>query len=82
VRAKGNSEGFRETPSEERQRKPKRAEMAGKKDAMQKADPCDRTEKSREKSSGEPEKEPQTDPGEQGSPEGVEKRQQPIRRRA
>ncbi len=42
--------------------------MAEKKDAMQKADPCDRTEKSREKSSGEPEKELQRDPGEQGRP--------------
>jgi hypothetical protein len=49
-----NSEGFRETLSEERQRVPKRAKMAGKKDAKQKTGPRDQTEKNREeaKSSG------------------------------
>jgi hypothetical protein len=44
-----NSEGFRETLSEERQRGPKRAKMAGKKDAKQKAGPCGQTEKNKEK---------------------------------
>jgi hypothetical protein len=53
-RATVNSEGFRETLSEEWQRVPKRAKMAGKKDAKQKAGPRDQTEKNREeaKSSG------------------------------
>jgi hypothetical protein len=43
-----NSEGFRETFSEERQKGPKRAKMAGKKDAKQKAGPRGQTEKNRE----------------------------------
>ncbi len=43
-----NSEGFRETLSEERQRGPKKAEMAGKKEAKQKAGPRGQTEKKRE----------------------------------
>jgi hypothetical protein len=43
-----NSEGFRETLSEERQRGPKRAKMAGRKDAKQKAGPRGQTEKNRE----------------------------------
>jgi hypothetical protein len=43
-----NSEGFRETLSEERQRGPKRAKMAGKKDAKRKAGPRGQTEKNRE----------------------------------
>ncbi len=43
-----NSEGFRETLSEERQRGPKKAKMAGKKDAKQKAGPHGQTEKNRE----------------------------------
>jgi hypothetical protein len=51
--------------------------MAGKKDAKQKASPCDRTEKSKEKSSGEPEKELQRDPCDQGRPK---KRTSPRRR--
>ncbi len=55
------------TLSEERQKEPRRARMAGKKDAKQKASPCDRAEESKERSSGEPEKEPRRDPGEQGS---------------
>jgi hypothetical protein len=43
-----NSEGFRETLSEERQKGPKKAKMAGKKEAKQKAGPCGQTEKNRE----------------------------------
>ncbi len=43
-----NSEGFRETLSEERLRGPKKAKMAGKKDAKQKAGPHGQTEKNRE----------------------------------
>jgi hypothetical protein len=43
-----NSEGFRETLSEERQRGPKKAKMAGKKEAKQKAGPRGQTEKNRE----------------------------------
>ncbi len=43
-----NSEGFRETLSEERQREPKKAKMAGKKEAKQKAGPRGQTEKNRE----------------------------------
>jgi hypothetical protein len=43
-----NSEGFRENLSEERQRGPKKAKMAGKKEAKQKAGPCGQTEKKRE----------------------------------
>ncbi len=45
-----NSEEFRETFSEERQKGPKRAKMAGKKDAKQKASPRGQTEKNREES--------------------------------
>ncbi len=44
-----NSEGFRETLSEEQQKEPKGAKMAGKKDAKQKAGPRSQTEKSKEK---------------------------------
>ncbi len=44
-----NSEVFRETLSEERQRGPKKAKMAGKKDAKQKAGPRGRIEKNKEK---------------------------------
>ncbi len=40
--------GFRETLSEERQRGPKKAKMAGKKEAKQKAGPRGQTEKNRE----------------------------------
>jgi hypothetical protein len=47
-RAKLNSEGFRETFSEEPQKGPKRAKMAGKKDAKQKAGLRGQTEKNRE----------------------------------
>ncbi len=47
-RAKLNSEGFRETLSEERQKGPKRAKMAERKDAKQKAGPRGQTEKNRE----------------------------------
>ncbi len=47
-RATSNPEGFRETLSEERQRGPKRAKMAGKKEAKQKAGPHGHTEKNRE----------------------------------
>ena len=43
-----NSKGFRETLSEERQRGPKKAKMAGKKEAKQKAGPRGQTEKNRE----------------------------------
>ena len=43
-----NSEGFRETLSEERQKGPKKAKMAGRKDAKQKAGPRGQTEKNRE----------------------------------
>ncbi len=43
-----NSEGFRETLSEERQRGPKKAKMAGRKDAKQKAGPRGQTERNRE----------------------------------
>jgi hypothetical protein len=43
-----NSEGFRETFSEERQKGPKKAKMAGKKEAKQKASPRGQTEKNRE----------------------------------
>jgi hypothetical protein len=43
-----NSEGFRETLSEEQQRGPKKAKMAGKKEAKQKAGPRGQTEKNRE----------------------------------
>ncbi len=43
-----NSEVFRETLSEERQRGPKKAKMAGKKDAKPKAGPRGQTEKNRE----------------------------------
>jgi hypothetical protein len=43
-----NSEGFRKTLSEERQRGPKKAKMAGKKEAKQKAGPRGHTEKNRE----------------------------------
>jgi hypothetical protein len=43
-----NSEGFRETLSEERQRGPKKAKMAVKKEAKQKAGPRGQTEKNRE----------------------------------
>jgi hypothetical protein len=43
-----NSEGFRETLSEERQRGPKKTKMAGRKDAKQKAGPRGQTEKNRE----------------------------------
>ncbi len=43
-----NSEGFTETLSEERQRGPKKAKMAGKKDAKQKAGQLGQTEKNRE----------------------------------
>jgi hypothetical protein len=43
---------------EERQRKPKEAKTAGKKDTKSKGCPCDRTEKSKEKSSGKPGEEP------------------------
>jgi hypothetical protein len=43
-----NSEGFRETLSEERQRGPKKAKMAGKKEAKQKAGPRGQIEKRRE----------------------------------
>jgi hypothetical protein len=68
VGATENSEGFRETLSEVRQKEPRRVKMAGKKEAKQKADPCDRTEKNKEKSSGEPEKEPRRDPEGQGRP--------------
>ncbi len=46
----------------------KRTKMAGKKDAKLKATPCDRTEKNKEKSSGDPEKELKGNPGEQGRP--------------
>jgi hypothetical protein len=44
------------------------AKMAGKRDAKQKAGPCDRTEKSIGRRSGEPEKELQGDPCDQGRP--------------
>ncbi len=47
-RAQPNSEGFRETFSEERQKGPKKAKMAGKKEAKQKAGPFGQTEKNRE----------------------------------
>jgi hypothetical protein len=43
-----NSEGFRETFSEERQKGPKKAKMAGKKEAKQKAGTRGQTEKNRE----------------------------------
>ncbi len=43
-----NSEGFGETFSEERQKGPKRAKMAGKKEAKQKAGPRGLTEKNRQ----------------------------------
>ncbi len=43
-----NSEGFREALSEERQKGPKKAKMAGKKDAKPKAGPRGQTEKNRE----------------------------------
>jgi hypothetical protein len=43
-----NSDGFRETLSEEWQRGPKKAKMAGKKEAKQKAGPRGQTEKNRE----------------------------------
>ena len=62
--------------------------MAKKKDAKQEASPCDRAEESKERSSGEPEKEPRRDPGEQGRPKkGTkprrgEKEAVAIRRRA
>jgi hypothetical protein len=49
VRATGNPQGFGEILSEEWQREPRRAKLAGKKDAKQKAYTCDRTEKSKEK---------------------------------
>jgi hypothetical protein len=49
VGATGNSEGFRETLSEERQKEPRRAKMAGKKDVKQKAGPFDRAKQSKEK---------------------------------
>ncbi len=44
-----NSEGLREILSEERQKEPKGAKMAGKKDAKQKEGPRGQTEKSKEK---------------------------------
>ncbi len=43
-----NSEGFRETLSEERQRGPKKAKTAGRKDAKQKAGPRGQIEKNKE----------------------------------
>ena len=46
----------------------KRAKMAGKEDAKLKASPCDRTEKNKEKSSGDPEKELKGNPGKEGRP--------------
>ncbi len=42
--------------------------MAGKKDAKQKAGPCDWAERAKKKDSGEPERELQRDPKEQGEP--------------
>ncbi len=42
--------------------------MSGKKDTKLKVSPCDRTEKNKEKSSGDPEKELKGNPGEQGRP--------------
>jgi hypothetical protein len=42
--------------------------MAGKKDAKQKAGPCDRAERAKKRDSGEPEKELRRDPKEQGEP--------------
>jgi hypothetical protein len=42
--------------------------MAGKKDTKQKAGPRDRTERAKKRHPGEPEKEPQGDPGEQKGP--------------
>jgi hypothetical protein len=73
-----NSEGFRETLSEERQKGPKRAKMAGKKEAKQKAGPRGLTEKNREKtksSAG-------TGDGSRGSRRGVRIGQQPPREQA
>ena len=46
----------------------KRAKNAGKEDAKLKASPCDRTEKNKEKSSGDPEKGLKGNPGEEGKP--------------
>jgi hypothetical protein len=42
--------------------------MAGKKDAKQRAGPRDRIERAKKRNPGEPEKEPQRDPGEQEEP--------------
>jgi hypothetical protein len=42
--------------------------MAGKKDAKQRAGPCHRAERAKKRDSGEPEKELQRDPKEQGEP--------------
>ncbi len=62
-----NSEGFRETFLRNG-RKTQGAKMAGKKDAKQKAGPCDRAERAKKRDSGEPEKELRRDPKEQGEP--------------
>jgi hypothetical protein len=59
-------------------RNPRKAKMAEKKDAKSKASPCDRTEKNKEKSSGDPEKELKGNLGEQGRPK---KRNSPRRGR-
>jgi hypothetical protein len=82
VRATGNPEGFRETLSEERQRESRRAKMAGKKDAKQKADPCDRIEKSKEKSKSKSSKGAKSAP--RGSGQGTARgtRQQPLQEQA
>jgi hypothetical protein len=47
---------------------PRKAKMAGKKDAKLKASQWDRAEKTKEKSAGDPEKELKGDPSEQGKP--------------
>ncbi len=62
-----NSEGFRDSFLRNG-RKTQVAKMAGKKDAKQKAGPCDRAERAKKRNSGEPEQELRRDPKEQGEP--------------
>ncbi len=72
-----NSEGFKETLSEERQRGPKKVKMAEKKEAKQKAGPRGQIEKNRE--------EADSSAGTKNTPEGggqsaaQRKQQQPMR---
>jgi hypothetical protein len=67
VRSTTNSEGFRDSFLRNGRKNPG-GKVAGKKDAKQKAGPRDQTERAQKRNPGEPEKELQRDPEEQGEP--------------